>query len=342
MADVLKGSSQINCDAVEWAPTVSAGGKRLLAVATYEWAGVRTEPRHGHVKLIGVRGADGSEPLGMQQVSQIDTRGVLDIKWQGRMLADANSDGSVGLHVLDEDETACATVARVRGVEEEEEHTIALSLDWDSHKDGRLAVSLSTGKLAVMHAAEAGLTRERTFDAHDLYGQVIEVWITAFDRYAPEVLYSGADDTFFKAWDLRTDCARPTLVNKSHGMGVCSIQSNPHREFELATGSYDESFRLFDTRNLRKPLLEYPLGGGVWRIKWNPARESRVLIATMRAGIQVLDLSPDAQAPVYHYHGHDPELSYGVDWAPGPDQSLVGTCSFTHEDSYHVWRVPQQ
>jgi WD40 repeat protein len=103
------------------------------------------------------------------------------------------------------------------------------------------------------------------------------------------VLYSGADDSTFKGWDIRCptavattttstlppqqqqqqqqqqdeaaerdddgDSAVPLFANRrAHGAGVCCISSHPRREHVLVTGSYDEAVRLWDTRMINKPV----------------------------------------------------------------------------------------
>jgi WD40 repeat protein len=49
---------------------------------------------------------------------------------------------------------------------------------------------------------------------------------------------------------------------------VTSIQWDPNDSNIVATGSYDEFLRIWDERNLSKPIQEFACGGGVWRIKW--------------------------------------------------------------------------
>ena len=53
--------------------------------------------------------------------------------------------------------------------------------------------------------------------------------------------------------------------------------------------SYDETVRVWDTRQLRAPLAEENGdGGGVWRLRWHPERPGVLLAARMHAGFTVL------------------------------------------------------
>lgn len=73
-----------------------------------------------------------------------------------------------------------------------------------------------------------------------------------------DVVYSGGDDGCFKGWDLRIKHTVPAALftdRQSHRAGVCTIASDPHQPFVLATGSYDENLRLWDARNPSGPFV---------------------------------------------------------------------------------------
>lgn len=107
---------------------------------------------------------------------------------------------------------------------------------------------------------------------------------------------------------------------KTHPAGVTSIQSNPHSEYMVATGSYDEHVRLWDTRMVGTPLKTTVVacGGGVWRMKWHPSDASLLLCAAMHGGLVVADTNngavPCSGSVVQRCMATASTLVYGADW----------------------------
>lgn len=93
--------------------------------------------------------------------------------------------------------------------------------------------------------------------------------------------------------------------------------------------SYDESLRTWDTRNLRRPLGELPLAGGIWRLKWDPREARRLLAAGMYNGFFAVDCSSEETPRIVAEYKEHKSIAYGCDWsfATG-EEMLVGTCSF--------------
>jgi diphthamide biosynthesis protein 7 len=203
-----------------------------------------------------------------------------------------------------------------------------------------VVVSTQHGTLHQVALAPPGLAAVRTWQAH-----AAETWIVACDRWDPARVYSGADDAALRCWDLRTDCSAPCAANsKAHTMGVTTLASSPHHEHVLASGSYDEAVRVWDTRRLARPLATVPVGGGVWRLKWHPTEVCTLAAAAMHNGFHVLTFSAEADgapawagAPAGHMHyTRHASLAYGLDWCQQAGSRTLASCSF-YDHSLHIW-----
>ncbi|XP_038064458.1 diphthine methyltransferase-like isoform X2 [Patiria miniata] len=346
-----------SADSVEFCPL--SGFECLLACGTYQLAEEtltleqehgnhqddRPRQRLGQIRLycLDQRAAE----TGLTELQKIETAAILDMKWCHYSVAEqpllgivnasgelqllavcSKADGGADSFVLQS--TACHRVS-------EENDCLTLSLDWNTGKyhsqNPCVIVSDSKGSLTLCRLCDGASSVESVlhWPAHGF-----EAWIAAFDYWQPTVVYSGGDDCRFKGWDTRTPCSKPLFISKSHSMGVCSLHSNAHRENLLASGSYDESVMLWDTRHMRQPLTETSVGGGVWRLKWHPSHGNLLLAACMHNGFHIIDcatvVNGNCQSLVASYMEHQ-SLAYGVDWcqhANLPCEQLTAS-SFTDE-----------
>ncbi|KAI7888079.1 WD40-repeat-containing domain protein [Mucor mucedo] len=331
-ASIASFDTGYSADSTEFCPFKDHA--QYLAVGTYQLtdeqeANVRI--RKGKTYLFDV-----TQPLIPQQT--IETPAVLDMKWSHALVNDkqvlgiADAQGGVHMYGFNENNTL-EKVDHVQATDDPS--TLCLSLDWASRlnkTDGRIVTSHSNGTVNILTPTESGYVVGEDWHAHDL-----EAWIAAFDYWNTNVVYSGADDGLFKGWDIR-DPSNPTFVYKRHMMGVTTMQSNPNKEHVLATGSYDETIYIWDTRSMRAPVqtCQTP-GGGIWRLKWHPTNENRLLSASMHAGAFVVDLKQDEEPVVSTSFLDHTSMAYGADWSFA-DTSLVASCSF-YDHCMHLWKA---
>lgn len=127
------------------------------------------------------------------------------------------------------------------------------------------------------------------------------------------MIYSGGDDCKFQRIDTRIN--NITLLNKVHGAGVTSIHSNATREFLLASGSYDEILRLWDTRNFKQPISNVKLDGGIWRLKWDSSERKYLFAACMYGGFRIIDCENTVTLSIIGEYNEHKSIAYGCDWS---------------------------
>ncbi|XP_071754557.2 diphthine methyltransferase [Centroberyx gerrardi] len=321
--------TELSADTVEWCPVPLC--HNILACGTYQLQkgpdGAGEEDaapsRTGRLYLFEFR-QEGCMSPPLTELQRVDTPAILDLKWchvpvsEKPLLGMAAASGELRLYTLSDSQQGRRSLKALSSLEVGADR-LALSLDWSTGRgdssDVRVVCSDSAGCVNVLSLGEGGLTAASQWKAHDF-----EAWISAFSYWDTQLVYSGGDDCKLKGWDLRIGPSSPTFTSKRHSMGVCSIHSNPHREHILATGSYDEQVLLWDGRNMRQPLSESPLGGGVWRLKWHPTHQHLLLAACMHNDFhilhcqQALEGSGGACPTLASYILHN-SLAYGADWS---------------------------
>ncbi|XP_076854371.1 diphthine methyltransferase [Brachyhypopomus gauderio] len=334
--------TELSADAVEWCPL--APWTHVLVCGTYQLqedtSGECAAPRRVGRLYLFQFGSQGPITPPLTEIQRIHTPAILDLKWchvpvlERPLLGVATASGEIQLHQLIDTQHNTCGLELVLSTEVGLDR-LALSMDWSTGRgegnDPRLVCSDSTGSLTVLSLRETSLTTVSQWKAHDF-----EAWISAFNYWDTQQIYSGGDDCKLKGWDLRMGFDLPTFTSKRHSMGVCSIQSSPHREHVLATGSYDENVLLWDGRNMRRPLSETAVGGGVWRLKWSPAHQHLLLAACMHNDFHILHCQQaldghEGPCPILASYVLHNSLAYGADWSWLPPSSF--TCSSPQEPS---------
>lgn len=254
------------------------GGAELFACGTYE-LDESSSSRHGEIVLFNGTGTIGTT---------VCESGVLDMKVVNDMVCVALSAGSLALYRVVYcgcDTSIDAVALHIETVTDDPDEGLFLSLDIDNRlldscwkETTNIAVSTQQGSVIVFEYLPAHddvcaslRTAVRICNAHSMLGENMPAWIVLFDPHSKRKLISGGDDMVMKLWDLpdhsgsadvrydSTDCLQietPTSVNrKAHTAGVTSGQWHPHIADIFATGSYDEHVRVWDMRNVSKPLL---------------------------------------------------------------------------------------
>src|SRR5437667_11010068 len=120
---------------------------------------------------------------------------------------------------------------------------------------------------------------------------------------------------------------RSKFLTCSHDAGVVSIL--PISETLVLTGSYDNSLRAFDYRNLKKPISSINLDGGVWKLLARPSSVSGSLLACcMQTGACTVNLnitSLSLQRQGLFEPKEDNRLIYGASWQ---SENIAALCSF--------------
>ena len=319
------------------------------------------------------------------------TSGILDGKWlvpsitdAGKILpkrwyyATAHSSGEILVHSIvktsnevDVKRNNKPFQIRLAGKTEipDRRPALCLSLSWDvkssNHDATRIVSSYSDGHVALHNVAlhdngRVDITSDESWLAHTMFGNPAEVWTCCFSRNDTNVVFSGGDEGAMKVWDIR---ARPIMraqqTLKDFDAGITVLSPHPRKPHWIACGSYDETVAIYDLRYLPKPMARSePWGGGIWRCKWHPYDDNRILLGAMHGGcrvVQILERQVDGHRGVsshsiefhkeYEFINHS-SMTYGADWLvcknpENPELYLVeasASCSF-YDRALYLWQT---
>lgn len=351
-------------DTVEWCPFKDFS--HLFACGTYQLdeelsSNSDSQIRLGNVTLYKLTSSDNcSAPSFNISIEDcVPTSGILSMKWNSCILhnkiilALVCSNGKVLLKFFNDEKERIhlshLTDYDLAGTEK----NMVLSIDWSTQNENSTSMITSDtkGHLNYIHVGEAEMHLVNSWKAHDF-----ESWIAAFNCADKNIVYSGGDDSKFKAWDVR-NLQSPIFSKKNHSMGVTAITNNKLDENVLVTGSYDENIFLWDIRQMKTHLSDIHIGGGIWRLKWHPSNRHYLLSAAMHNGFHILSVKDNLMKLETSYTQHK-SLAYGADWSyltseissnrqnsellcdlhKSNIKNIVASCSF-YDNLLHVWGV---
>jgi diphthamide biosynthesis protein 7 len=210
------------------------------------------------------------------------------------------------------------------------------------------------------HSLSAHLEPLESWPAHKMFHSPAEVWAACFTSQE-DVVMTGGDEGQLKIWDLRAGTAKPMQTLKdTFQAGVTVLSPHPRRDHWVACGSYDETMAVLDLRSVstsEAPTFlchSDPLGGGMWRMKWHPTRDHRLLLGAMHGGCRVVDLMQNEEVQdqdklhvqVHQSFTQHKSMAYGADWLVcqnlGQTRSVEAavSCSF-YDSAMYLWNVNQ-
>lgn len=273
----------------------------------------------------------------------LETAAILDAKWliegasETPTVGVANGLGEVFLYQLIDGKLKELSRCHLNV---DDNNLLTTAIDWSPVGSGnrRMTAIDSKGHVSLLELGEASLDVLSRWPSHEYEG-----WTCAFDKWNPNVIYSGGDEMALAVHDIRSP-GQKVLTNRTHTAGITTLLSLADIEHRLITGSYDDHLRIFDTRQLKRELSSVNLGGGVWRIRQNPVRKDWILCANMYHNFSIVQ-GIDAPTVVAEYFEHS-SICYGADWKQdtarvGREKSyLMGTCSF-YDHKLTVSRVSE-
>jgi diphthamide biosynthesis protein 7 len=196
-----------SADSVEWC--TAKGFEDIFVCGTYQLLSQENEKltvgsklernkRTGRIYLFQVIS---NQKLLLKLLQELDTSAILDMKWAQIkcfdckiLLGVVNADGFLQIYELITKEfNTCLELMSEILVNDISIPTLALSLDWsignrnnNDNKEIKITVSDSRGFISLFRLSESGTEKITLWSAHEY-----EAWITAFDYWNTNIIYTG-------------------------------------------------------------------------------------------------------------------------------------------------------
>lgn len=151
----------------------------------------------------------------------------------------------------------------------------------------------------------------------------------AWHAVQASIFASVGDDRTLNIWDARDrDRRRPLHKVDAHGGEINCVSFNPFSEFVLATGSADNSVKLWDMRNLETVIHSFEgHGDEVLQIEWSPFNQAYLASASADRRINCWNMAKIGEE-------QDPE-----DAEDGPPELLFIHGGHTNKVSDFSWNA---
>lgn len=214
----------------------------------------------------------------------------------------------------------------------------AVSLSWNSHKEGVLGACYSNGQILIwdlkqrFSRADTTITTPETTINFDSNGCNDIHWMPMHDS----LFAACGESNKLSLFDTRLsgDKEVTTIGHYKHEDGINSCKFNSHNSMLLASADTCGKLNLWDVRKLDKdPILALDHGSSVSTLEWNPHMDTIIASAGQDDGlVKLWDIT--TQEPVFVHGGHMLGVN-DISW-DFHDPWLM--CSVSNDNSIQLWK----
>ncbi|PIN13172.1 Nucleosome remodeling factor, subunit CAF1/NURF55/MSI1 [Handroanthus impetiginosus] len=238
---------------------------------------------------------------------------------------------------------ACNPELRLRG------HSAkGYGLSWSQFSPGHLLSSSDDAQICLWDINAT--PKDKALDAMQIF-KIRECTVedVAWHQSCQYLFGSVGDDHSLHIWDLRSpSVSEPILSVVAHQSEVNSLAFNPINEWLIATGSADNTVKLFDIRKISTAFYTFDCHEKeVLQVGWNPKNEAVLASCCIGRRMMVWDIGrigkeqtpEDAEEGppelLFIHGGHTSEIS-DFSWNPCEDWIIA---SVAQDDIIQIWQM---